>query len=177
MSILETSVKKTNLITKSTVSIKRDSVSIQKILVLVDGTETSFRAANYAVNLARSTSAELIPINIIEDVKQGGAIGLLAKYGNMSIVRGFKMARRHSAEGWLKEIEDEARTLEIKVNSVILDADGRNEKKMLSEYAMKNNIDLIVIGSKGGSRFLGLGISGFTKSILHHSTKPVLVVR
>jgi len=25
---------------------------------------------------------ELIPINIIEDVKQGGAIGLQAKYGN-----------------------------------------------------------------------------------------------
>ncbi len=176
MSILDPSVEKTNLITKSTVSNKVDTVSIQKILVLVDGTETSFRAANYAVNLAKLVNAELIPINIIEDVKQGGAIGLLAKYGKMSIVKAFKMARRHSAEGWLKEIEDEARTLEVKVNSVILDADGRNEKKMLSEYAMKNNIDLIVIGSKGGSRFLGLGISGFTKSILHHSTKPVLVV-
>jgi nucleotide-binding universal stress UspA family protein len=176
MSILDPSVEKTNLITKSTVSIKVDSASIQKILVLVDGTETSFRAVNHAVNLAKLVNAELIPINIIEDIKQGGAIGLLAKYGKMSIVKAFKMARRHSAEGWLKEIEDEARTLEVKVKSVILDADGRNEKKMLSEYAMKNNIDLIVIGSKGGSRFLGLGISGFTKYILHHSTKPVLVV-
>jgi nucleotide-binding universal stress UspA family protein len=176
MSILETSVKKTNLTTKSTVSVKGDSVSIQKILVFVDGTETSFRAASYALNLAKLADAELISINIIEDVKQGGAIGLLAKYGNMSIVRAFKMARRHSAEVWLKEIENKARTLEVKVNSVILDADGRNEKKMLSEYAMKNDIDLIVIGSKRGSRFLGLGISGSTKSILHHSTKPVLVV-
>lgn len=176
MSILDPSVEKTNLITKSTVSIKVDSVSIQKILVLVDGTETSFRAVNHAVNLAKLVNAELIPINIIEDIKQGGAIGLLAKYGKISIVKAFKMARRHSAEGWLKEVEDEARTLGVKVKSVILDADGRNEKKMLSEYALKNNIDLIVIGSKGGSRFLGLGISGFTKSILHHSTKPVLVV-
>lgn len=96
--------------------------------------------------------------------------------GKCPIVKAFKMARRQSAEGWLKEVEDEAQTLGVKVKSVILDADGRNEKKMLSEYAMKNNIDLIVIGSKGGSRFLGLGISGFTKSILHRSTKPVLVV-
>lgn len=176
MSLLDPSVEKTNLITKSTVSIKVDSVSIQKILVLVDGTETSFRAVNYAVNLAKLVNAELIPINIIEDVKQGGAIGLLAKYGKISIVKAYKTARRHSAEGWLKGIEDEARTLEVKVKSVILDADGRNEEKMLSEYAMNNNIDLIVIGSKGGSRFLGFGISGFIKSILHHSTKPVLVV-
>jgi nucleotide-binding universal stress UspA family protein len=176
MSILDSSVEKTSLITKSTVSIKVDSVSIEKILVLVDGTEISFRAANYAVNLAKLVNAELVPINIIEDVKQGGAIGLLAKYGIMSIVKAFKMARRHLAEGWLKDIENEGRTLGVKVKSVILDADGRNEKKMLSEYAMKNNIDLIVIGSKEGSRYLGLGISGFTKSILHHSTKPVLVV-
>lgn len=151
-------------------------LSIRKILVPLDGTEISFRAANYALNVAKLVNAELIPINIIEDVKQGGAIGLLAKYGKTSIVNAFKMSRRHTAEGWLKEMEAEARTLGVKVKSVILDADGRNEKKMLSEYAMKNNIDLIVIGSKGGSRFLGVGISGFTKSILHHSTKPVLVV-
>jgi nucleotide-binding universal stress UspA family protein len=176
MSFLDASVKRTNTITRSSVSVKMDPVFIRKILVLLDGTEISFRAANYALNVAKLVNAELIPINIIEDVKQGGAIGLMAKYGKMSIVKAFKMARRHSAEGWLKEIEDEALTQGVKVKSVILDAEGRNEKKILSEYAMKNNIDLIVIGSKGGSRFLGLGISGFTKSILHHSTKPVLVV-
>ena len=174
--MLDPSIEKTNLITKSTISIRVDSVSMRKILVLVDGTETSFRAANYAVNLAKLVNAELIPINIIEDVKQGGAIGLLAKYGKMSIVKAFKMARRHSAEGWLKEIEDEALSLGVKVNSVILDADGRNEKRILSEYATKSNIDLIVIGSRKGSRVLGLGISGFTKFIIHCSTKPVLVV-
>jgi nucleotide-binding universal stress UspA family protein len=49
-------------------------------------------------------------------------------------------------------------------------------KKMITEYAMKNNIDLIVIGSKGNSRFKGLCIGGFTNSILHHLAKPVLVV-
>lgn len=38
MSIMDNTVEKTNLITKSTVSIKVDSVSIQKILVLLDGT-------------------------------------------------------------------------------------------------------------------------------------------
>ena len=177
MSFLDASAKRTNTITRSSVSVKMDRISIQKILVLIDGTEISFRAADYAANVAKLVNADLIPIYIIEDVKQGGAIGLMAKYGKMSIVKAFKMAKRHSAELWLNEIEDGARTLGVKVDSVILDADGRNEKKMLSEYAMKNNIDLIVIGSKGGSRFLGLGISGFAKSTLHLSTKPVLVVR
>ena len=44
-------------------------MSIKKILVPIDGSETSFKAANYAVNLAKMVAAELVPINIIEDVK------------------------------------------------------------------------------------------------------------
>lgn len=157
-------------------SVKTDSVSIKKILVPVDGSETSFRAVNYALNVAKLVKAELIPINIIEDVKQGGAIGLQAKYGNMSIVKAFAKARRQSAEKWLREIENAAQTLGVKINSVILDADGENEKKTITKYAIKNNIDLIVIGSARRSRFGGLRIFGFTNSIEHHSTKPVLVV-
>ena len=151
-------------------------VSIKKILVPVDGSETSFKAANYAIHFAKLVNAELIPVNIVEDVKQGGAIGLQAKYGNVSIVKAFKKARKLSAEGWLKKIENSAEKLGVQAKSVILDAEGKNEKKMVTEYAVKNNIDIIIIGSKGGSRFRTLWIGGFANSVLHHSTVPVLVV-
>ena len=140
-------------------------VSIKKILVPVDGSETSFKAANYAIHFAKLVNAELIPVNIVEDVKQGGAIGLQAKYGNVSIVKAFNKARKLSAE-----------KLGVQAKSVILDAEGKNEKKMVTEYAVKNNIDIIIIGSKGGSRFRTLWIGGFANSVLHHSTVPVLVV-
>jgi nucleotide-binding universal stress UspA family protein len=152
------------------------TVSIKKILVPIDGSETSFKAANYAVNLAKMVAAELVPINIIEDVKQGGAIGLQAKYGNVSIVEAFKKTRKQTAEEWLRKIENAAEKLGVKVNSAILDSEGKNEKKLVIEYARKNGIDLIVIGSKGSSKFKGLWVGGFTNSILHEATIPVLVV-
>lgn len=152
------------------------TVSIKKILVPIDGSETSFKAANYAVNLAKMAAAELVPINIIEDVKQGGAIGLQAKYGNVSIVEAFKKTRKQTAEEWVRKIENAAEKLGVKVNSAILDSEGKNEKKLVIEYARKNGIDLIVIGSKGSSRFKGLWVGGFTNSILHQATIPVLVV-
>ena len=98
-------------------------MSIKKILVPIDGSETSFKAANYAVNLAKMVAAELVLINIIEDVKQGGAIGLQAKYGNVSIVEAFKKTRKQSAEEWLKKIENSAEKLGVKVKSVILDSE------------------------------------------------------
>src|SRR5919108_1996435 len=155
---------------------KARSIPIKKILVPVDGSEISFKAANYAIHLAKLANAQLIPINIIEDVKQGGAIGLQERYGNTSLVKAFKKAKTQSAEESLKKIQNLAKKLRVKVKGVILDADGKNEKKMITEYAMKNHIDLIIIGSKGRSRFKGLWIGGFTNSVLHHSTVPVLVV-
>lgn len=155
---------------------KANSVSLKKILVPIDGSEISFKAANYAIHVAKLVNADLIPVNIIDDIKQGGVIGLQERYGNISIVKGFKKARKQSAEVWLKKIENSAEKLGVKVKSVILDADGKNEKKMVTEYAVKNNIDLIIIGSKGHYRFKGLWIGGFTNSVLHHSTVPVLVV-
>lgn len=155
---------------------KANSVSLKKILVPVDGSEISTKAANYAIHVAKLVKAELIIINIIEDVKQGGAIGLQERYGNISIVKAFKNARKQSAEESLKKIQNSAQKLGVKVKSMILDADGRNEKKMVTEYAVKNNVNLIIIGSKGRSRFKGLWVGGFTNSVLHHSTVPVLIV-
>ncbi|MGI0033986.1 MAG: universal stress protein [Nitrososphaeraceae archaeon] len=152
------------------------TVSIKKILVPIDGSETSFKAANYAVNLAKMADAELVPINIIEDVKQGGAIGLQAKYGNVSIVEAYKKTRKQTAEEWLRKIENTAEKLGVKAKSAILDSEGKNGKKLIIEYARKNGIDLIVIGSKGSSRFKGLWVGGFANSILHQATIPVLVV-
>lgn len=106
------------------------TVSIKKILVPIDGSETSFKAANYAVNLAKMVAAELVPINIIEDVKQGGAIGLQAKYGNVSIVEAFKKTRKKTAEEWIRKIENAAEKLGVKAKSAILDSEGKNEKKV-----------------------------------------------
>ena len=154
---------------------RANPISLKKILVPVDGSEISIKAASYAIHVAKLVNAELILINIIEDVKQGGAIGLQERYGNISIVKAFKKARKQSAEESLMKIQNSAKS-GVKVKSVILDADGKNEKKMVTEYAVKNNVNLIIIGSKGQSRFKGVWVGGFTNSVLHHSTVPVLVV-
>ena len=40
--------------------------------------------------------AEQTVLNVVEDIKQGGSIGLQAKYGNVSIVDAFRSAKRIS---------------------------------------------------------------------------------
>jgi nucleotide-binding universal stress UspA family protein len=55
-------------------------VAIKKILVPVDGSELSFKAAEYAIHPAKADNAQITTLNVVEDIKQGGAIGLQAKY-------------------------------------------------------------------------------------------------
>ena len=69
--------------------------SINKILVPVDTTRLSRKAANYGIHLAEVEKAkELIVIHIMEDIKQGGAIGLRARYGDVRLVEGFRKAKK-----------------------------------------------------------------------------------
>ncbi len=88
----------------------------------------------------------------------------------------FKRVRIESAQEWLNQIENAAKKKGVKVKSEILDADGQSEAKLITEYTKKNDIELIIIGSKGRSGFKGLWVGGFTNSVIHHSTCPVLVV-
>jgi hypothetical protein len=38
-------------------------------------------------------------------------MGLQERYGNISIVKGFKKARKQSAEGWLQKLQKDLETL------------------------------------------------------------------
>jgi nucleotide-binding universal stress UspA family protein len=152
-------------------------VSINKILIPIDGSNTSIKASKYAIHLAKLNNAELVIIHIIEDIKQGGAIGLQQRYGNISLIEAFKKAREESAKQFIKPIEEAAKKNGIKVKSDIFDAEGTNGIKLIIEYTDKNNIDLIVIGSKGRSIFERLLVGSLTNAVINHSRCPVLVVR
>ena len=87
--------------------------AIARILVPVDKAPLSMKAASYAIHLAELEKAkELIVMHVIEDIKQGGAIGLRAKYGDTRMIEGFRKANTKSAEEMISPIEEEAKKRE-----------------------------------------------------------------
>jgi nucleotide-binding universal stress UspA family protein len=152
--------------------------SVNKILVPVDTTQVSRKAANYGIHLAEVEKAkELIVIHIIEDVKQGGAIGLRARYGDMKLVEGFRKAKRSSAEEMLRPIEEEAKKKGVNMKGEILYAQGKSVVKAITDYANKNDIDIIVIGREDLSRkYLVVGGS-ISNGVIKNSKCPVIVMR
>ena len=153
-------------------------IAIKKILVPVDGSDLSFKAAEYAIHLAKVDNAEITTLNVVEDIKQGGAIGLQAKYGNVSLVDAFRKVRKDSAELWMNKISQEAKSKGVTFKSEIIDdEDATSEAGVITGYAEEHNFDLIVIGSKGRSKLGRLLTGGVTNAVVNSAKTPVLVVR
>ena len=152
--------------------------SVNKILVPVDTTQVSRKAANYGIHLAEVEKAkELIVIHIIEDIKQGGAIGLRARYGDVKLVEGFRKAKKSSAEEMLRPIEEEAKKKGVNMKGEIVYAEGKSVVKAITDYANKNDIDIIVIGREDLSRkYLVVGGS-ISNGVIKNSKCPVIVMR
>jgi nucleotide-binding universal stress UspA family protein len=152
--------------------------TIARILVPVDKAPLSMKAASYAIHLAELEKAkELIVMHVIEDIKQGGAIGLRAKYGDVRMIEGFRKAKTGSAEEMIKPIEEVAKKKGVNIKSEIVYADGKSVVKSITEYANKNYIDLIVIGGGDVSqrRFLIVGGS-IAVGVVKKSKCPVVVM-
>jgi nucleotide-binding universal stress UspA family protein len=163
--------------TDVTKALLSSSKSIRKILVPVDGSTASVKALQYATHLAglEASEAELIVVHVLEGVKQGGAIGLQAKYGNVRLVEGFKRARRDAALKWLEQVEVAAKKKGIRLKTEVLDEDSK--VKVIIEYAKKNSVDLIVIGSTGLTRFKRLLLGTIANAVVSSAPCPVMVVR
>jgi nucleotide-binding universal stress UspA family protein len=111
----------------------------------------------------------------LEDIKQGGAIGLQAKYGNVRLVEGFKRARREAALKWLKQIEEAAKKKGIRLKSEILDGDSKVD--IIIDYANEKSVDLIVMGSRGITGFKRLLLGSVANAVVSNAPCPVMIVR
>jgi nucleotide-binding universal stress UspA family protein len=153
--------------------------AIERILVPVDRTPLSMKAANYGIHLAELEKAkELIVMHVVEDIKQAGAIGLRAKYGDVKMIEGFRKAKVGSAEEMIKPIEEEAKKKGVNIRSEMVFAEGKSIVKSITEYANKNHIDLIVIGGGDVSQRMFLIVGGsVAMGVIKKSQCPVVVVR
>ncbi len=154
-----------------------ESAGFKRIAVAIDGSPLSIKAANRAIHLSKLEGAELIMLHVIEDIKQGGVIGLRARYGDTSLVEAFKNVRKESATEFLTPLVDSAKKEGLKIRSELLDAQGESEASALVKYAEQNNIDLIMLGSRGMSRFERLLVGGFADKVVNVAKCSVLVIR
>jgi nucleotide-binding universal stress UspA family protein len=143
----------------------------KKIIVPLDGSEFSFRAAKYAVNIARLTGGEIICVHAVVDLPYIEYIGP----GIVTINRYMDEAKKHTEE-WFSQVKAMAAKEDIKITSNTIFNLPSVAESIIS-YAAEQKADLIVIGTRGRSGLKRLVLGSVASGVVAHASCPVLVVR
>jgi nucleotide-binding universal stress UspA family protein len=146
-----------------------------KILVPIDGSEYSFNAVDYAINTALKNESELILLSVVPSIiKYGDSSGLFGavpptyfkKYKNDSKKWFNQIINKMKKEGLqIKKIKTDVVTTPVSVVTTIL------------EYAEKEGVDLIIIGTRGITGFKRMLLGSVASGIVTYAHCPVLVIR
>ena len=139
---------------------------ISKILVAIDGSDASMDAAEHAISISKEYNAELYALYVIRtDVDL---------YGPHETSE-YMTKMRDEGGKYLDRVELKANEKNIQIKTVIIPS--KNISGGILDYAEENNIDLIVIGTRGRSGFKRLLLGSVASHVVTYAHCPVLVAK
>jgi nucleotide-binding universal stress UspA family protein len=147
---------------------------ISKILVAIDGSEHSFKASEYALELAKSFGAQLYAVTVtyIPASDHQSQKEVLSK----SLVEDTSDNSMKDAGNWFENFTQNAKEDNIQLKTELINS-ARPVDYVILEYAEEQKIDLIVVGTKGRTGFKKLLLGSIASSIVTYAHCPVMVVK
>lgn len=151
--------------------------TLSKILVPMDGSEPSFHAAIIASNIAKKFNSEIIVLYVVvspSSYEYANLTGLVTPKQIDMIIQNAK----DEAKNWFNKVENIVKegnanaklTMKVLVTEIALYGE-------IIQYAEQENVDLIVIGTRGRSGMKKLLLGSTASGILRNATCPVLVTK
>jgi nucleotide-binding universal stress UspA family protein len=145
-----------------------------KVLVAIDGSQSSIDAAAYAAAMVRKNNAQLIVLHVL--FSPLGYEYSSGKFGDETIPSSVKQifgAAKNEAEQWFNKIKE--RTGEVIRTEVIVT--DTSVAGAIIRYAEEHNVDLIVVGTRGRSAFTKLLLGSVASAVVTYAHCPVLLIR
>jgi nucleotide-binding universal stress UspA family protein len=156
----------------------RSDKAFKRILVAMDGSESSLRAVKVAVRLARRNRAELLILSVVPrpsyaftPIPTAGATSV----PTLGLPDYYKYASK-DAERWVSKAASLAKSHRLKVRKRVLKGPS-SVVESITDYAASQKVDLIVVGRTGASGFKRLLLGGVSSGVVNHAASSVLVVR
>ena len=150
-----------------------------KILVAVDGSEPSMDAAEYGIFLAQKYNADLIALHASPNI-------ISSEYSdedndirtNKSILGGgiAELPRREIEEKSFSKIKEKCKQNNVRVITEVV-ISNKSVAADIIDYSKNNNVNLIVVGTKGRTGFKRLLLGSVASAVVTYAHCPVLVVR
>ena len=152
-----------------------------KVLLTVDGSEQSMNAADYALAMAKKqdNNAQLIALHVL--FSQTGYAYSTNMFGLVtpSSISELLEDAKHEAQQWFDKIKEKMKKMnenDIQLKTEVV-VSSTSVVAAIVDYAEHENVDLIVIGSRGRSGFKKLLLGSTASGVVTYATCPVLVVK
>jgi nucleotide-binding universal stress UspA family protein len=148
--------------------------SYSRILIPVDGSEPSRNAAHYGISLAVRYNAKLVVLNVdnLNSIKKTFSSFITAPtYGTEEMEQ-----KKEAMQKFLDEILKIAEESSVEVKTQIIE-ESESVIQAILEYAENERADLIIVGTRGNSKFKKLLLGSITEGVVTYAHCPVLVVK
>jgi nucleotide-binding universal stress UspA family protein len=146
------------------------NAKISNIVVAIDGSDLSRRAADYAVSLAKEKDAKVSAVAVVK-FHQSDAFR-----GSTATLDKFIKIQASIAQGWLDSIRENADKDNVKFESRVIKT-RTNIPEEIIKYANDKKSDLIVMGTRGRTGFKKVLLGSVASAVVSHAGCPVMVVR
>ncbi len=163
---------------------QQEVCSFSRILVGIDGSPPSIKAAEFALEIAEKVPEqsehsqgkknELIALTVLDVSKPRGFLSTFIAaptYGLRELAQ-----ERNEAKQWMENLRLKVGGNNFSFRTEIIEGITSAERAIL-EYAESHNIGLIVVGSRGRSGFSKVLLGSVAAKVVTHAPCPVLVVK
>lgn len=142
----------------------------QRILVPVDGSDTSRAALQEAIKLAQQLGSRLKLVHVIENARVFDAEGMV-DYTTLRDIA------TKSGEQVLARAREMAHQAGVQTETALLESDGNRNENVIVAEAKQWLAELIVIGTHGRSGISRLLFGSVAEGVVRGATMPVLLIR
>ena len=160
-----------------------DSTPLFKnILVAVDGSESSKRAAHVALGLAEKLRAQLIVLHAISPPTSyyrsnfPVPVGMAPPPPSQKEIDTYYAYARRVALGIVGDTVSEAKKVGTNVKTELPEGVSSVVETIIN-HAAKEDVDLIIVGTRGLGGFKKMLTGSVSSGVISHANCPVLVVR
>jgi nucleotide-binding universal stress UspA family protein len=148
---------------------------LKKILLAVDGSENSLRAADAAISLAKERNSELLILNVIAPlvsvVAPVGAGSYPVNYGD------YYEGQEKSGLELVERMADTARKRGVQKVRNVVERSSSSVVETIVNSSRDEKVDLIVIGTRGLGGFRRFVLGSVSSGVVSHAHCNVLIVR
>jgi nucleotide-binding universal stress UspA family protein len=144
-----------------------------KILVGLDGSSDSMKAVDHALAIAKQNEAKVIVVHIIPSQLRTGVYT-----SSMAIPTSSEYLKRanEAVDVWFERIKQKAGEMDVEVETKLISS-GYSAGQIIVDLAEKENVDLIVVGTRGMTGFKKLLLGSVALEVVTYSHCAIIVMK